>query len=339
MMTTTVTVGMAGFGTVGKSLARILVAKKDVLETQFGIEISIVTIFEYDGMLHDDSGLDLEAILADPGFRNWPQWTEGSFWSEEIASQHFDVFVDLTPTNAETGEPAFTNFVSALESGKHVVSANKGPFMWHYTELMDLAATRGKKVMFEATVGSAIPVINAAKHGIPGNRVLRIEAILNGTSNYILTRMANEKMEFNLALKEAQERGFAEANPTLDIDGHDAAGKLVILANLFMNANKTKADVAIEGIRHVNMQAIEMAEKEGFVIKHLGIADVDGTLEVRPKLVPKYSALGASVTGTLNAIKLVTDLAKELIFTGRGAGGMEAASAVLADLINLFRQD
>nr|MDO8110154.1 homoserine dehydrogenase [Candidatus Sigynarchaeota archaeon] len=256
---------------------------------------------------------------------------------DEIEKQQFDIFVDMTPTNIKTAEPAITHFKRALLSGKHVVTSNKGPLMLFFDEVMSLAKKQGKQVMYEATVGSAIPVIHEAQSGLNGNPIIRIEAILNGTSNYILTRMATEMMDFEVALKEAQERGYAEADPTLDIGGHDAAGKLVILANTAMGLKKTINDVKTEGIEHITLDAIAMAEKEGFVIKHLGIADEHGNLEVRPKLVPKNSPMGAAITGSLNAYKFVTELAKDIIISGRGAGGMEAAAAVLSDMINVSK--
>jgi homoserine dehydrogenase len=149
--------------------------------------------------------------------------------------------------------------------------------------------------------------------------------------------MANEKLDFDLALKEAKERGYAEADPTLDVGGHDAAGKLVILANSIMGLKKTIKDVKTEGIEHVNLDAILMARKEEFMIKHLGIANSDGNLEVKPTLVPVNSPLGAAISGTLNAVRLETDLANEIILMGHGAGGNEAAAGILTDIIQIYK--
>ncbi|HME53526.1 MAG TPA: homoserine dehydrogenase [Candidatus Lokiarchaeia archaeon] len=331
-----VKIGIAGYGTVGKALISILRAKKDYLAEKFGLEFSLVALYEFDGMLFTPEGLDIATLVPETDIRSLPEWQPGMMAVDQIDQQEYDVFVDMTPTNITTAEPAFTHFKKALISGKDVVTSNKGPLMLYFSDVMALANQHGKCVMYEATVGSAIPCIHEAQSGLNGNKVMRIEAILNGTSNYILTRMATEKMDFQVALKEAQERGYAETNPELDIGGHDAAGKLVILANTAMGLEKTINDVKTEGIEHITLDAINMAEKEGFVIKHLGIADEQGNLEVRPKLVPKNSPMGA-ITGTFNAFKFVTELAKDIIIMGRGAGGIEAAAAVLSDLINVAK--
>ncbi len=336
-MVNTIRIGMAGLGTVGRSLVNILATKKDRLLSKYKMEFKIVAIFEYDGSLVSKDGLDPAEIVSCGNIRAHPAWQKGKKATDLIKTLDYDIHVEMTPTNVETAEPALTHFKLAFASGKHVVSSNKGPFLLCYDVVMDAATKANKMVRFEATVGSAIPVLSVGTSGINGNVVTRIEAIINGTSNYILTRMATEKIDFSTALKEAQERGYAEADPTLDIGGHDAAGKLVILANALMGLKKTIKDVKTEGIEHVNLDAIMMADREGFTIKHLGIADERGYLEVRPTLVPKNSPMGAGITGTLNAIKLVTDLANEIILSGRGAGGMEAAAAVLTDVIEIFK--
>jgi homoserine dehydrogenase len=329
--------GMAGYGVVGKSLVQALKAKKKYIADKFGLEFSLVSIYEFDGMLHSPKGLDLVKVTGASTIRSLPEWQAGKMARDEIERQAYDIYVDMTPTNIKDAEPAITHFRKALSSGKHVVTSNKGPLMLFFDEVMSIAKKNGKKIGYEATVGSAIPVIHVAKSGLNGNPVTRIEAILNGTSNYILYRMATEWMDFEVALKEAQERGYAETDPTLDIGGHDAAGKLVILANTAMGLKKTIHDVKTEGIEHVTLDAITMADKEGFVIKSLGIADEKGNLEVCPKLVPKNSPMGAAITGSLNAYKFVTELAKSITIIGTGAGGMEAAAAVLTDMIEISK--
>ncbi|MHA1794088.1 MAG: homoserine dehydrogenase [Promethearchaeota archaeon] len=328
---------LVGMGTVGRALLNILKEKNSFIENKYGLRFLLLAIFEYDGALISKNGLDIEEILKIGNIRKHPAWKPGIKAADIIEDLDFDLLVEMTPTNIETGEPAFTHFKKALKSGKHVVSSNKGPFLLFFEDIKKLSRETGYKVRFEATVGSCIPILQAWRTSMHGNKVLRIEAILNGTSNYILTRMANENIDFNLALKDAQERGYAEANPTLDIGGHDAAGKLVILANELMGMKYSIKDVQIEGIEHVNLDAINLASKEGFVIKHLGIADTNGTLEVKPKLVAKNSPLGAGITDTLNAIKIETDLSGDIIFIGHGAGGMEAASAIFSDMIDILK--
>ncbi|MHA1684683.1 MAG: homoserine dehydrogenase [Promethearchaeota archaeon] len=335
-MVTNCKVCLVGMGTVGRSLLSIIDRKEAFMKEKYNLKFTIVGIFEYDGALINDDGLDLASVVNSKNIRDSSAWNPGILAKDKIESLDFDLLVEMTPTNVETGEPATTHIKKALKSGKHVVSSNKGPFLLFFDEIMELARDTGKKVRFEATVGSCIPVLQSWRTSLHGNRVVGIEAILNGTSNYILTRMSNEKLDFSVALKEAQERGYAEANPTLDIGGHDAAGKLVILANALMGLKKSIKDVKIEGIEHVNLDAITMANEEGFVIKHLGIADESGNLSVGPKLIPKNSPLGAGIIGTLNAIKIITDLSRDIILVGHGAGGIEAASAILSDMIDIY---
>jgi len=178
---------------------------------------------------------------------------------------------------------------------------------------------------------SAVPCI-ALKNTLAGNRIKKIIGVLNGTTNFILDRMTNEGIDFDLALKEAQELGFAEADPSLDIDGYDAAGKLVILANHLMGWNKTINDVNISGITNINKDMIELAKQDNKVIKHLAIAK-DDKLEVSLKLIDKDSPL--SVSRNYNGLYIDTEYAGEMVFTGRGAGGSEAAAGIISDLINI----
>ena len=221
----------------------------------------------------------------------------------------------------------------ALKNLKHVVSSNKGPFVFAFKELQDLARKNDLELNYEATVGGAIPIFNLGNYGLASNEISSIKAILNGTSNFILTKMSSEKVPFEIALKEAQELGYAEADPTLDIEGFDAAAKIVILANTFLGLNVTLKDVKIEGIKNIVPDAISLANDDDFLIKHIAMADKDGLIEVAPKLVPFNSPF--AIGGTNNIIVLKTDLAKHVSIIGHGAGGTEAASAIMSDLVSI----
>jgi len=321
-----------GFGTVGTSLIKILNDKKDELKEKFDISYKIIAIFEYDGALIDKEGINLEDILKKKQyFRELSIWKKGLVAKDQLSQLDLDICVETTPTNPNTGEPAYSHIIEALCNKINVVASNKGPFYLRYKKIKDLAEEKGCIIKYEATVASGVPILSI-RDGLIGNTITSIKAILNGTSNYILSRMAAEGASFQLALKEAQELGYAEADPTLDIRGYDAAGKLVILANELLNWSKTIKDVKIKGITEITAQTIELAKSEGFLIKHLAIAE-NNELIVEPRLVERDSPL--NISGTLNAIELQTMYAGPIVIMGRGAGGYEAASGILNDMINI----
>jgi len=323
---------LIGKGNVGTSFLQLLMIKKEELKEKFQITIKILAIFEYDGALIDKNGINIKEIL-DKGknFRELPYWKPNIKALDEIPNLDLDICIETTPTNSDTGEPALSHIIAALSNNINVVASNKGPFYLQYEKIKKLAAKNNCFVRYEGTVASCVPALSIKK-GLIGNTIMSIKAILNGTTNYILSRMTSEGVEFSIALKEAQELGYAEADPTLDIEGYDAAGKLVILANELLGWSKTIKDVKIRGISHINAHSIELAIIDGLVIKHLAIAE-DDKLIVEPRLIDKNSPL--NISGTLNVIELQTKYAGPIILMGRGAGGYEAASAIFNDMINI----
>ncbi len=323
---------LIGKGNVGTSFLQLLMIKKEELKEKFQITIKILAIFEYDGALIDKNGINIKEIL-DKGknFRELPYWKPNIKALDEIPNLDLDICIETTPTNSDTGEPALSHIIAALSNNINVVASNKGPFYLQYEKIKKLAAKNNCFVRYEGTVASCVPALSI-KEGLIGNTIMSIKAILNGTTNYILSRMTSEGVEFSIALKEAQELGYAEADPTLDIEGYDAAGKLVILANELLGWSKTIKDVKIRGISHINAHSIELAIIDGLVIKHLAIAE-DDKLIVEPRLIDKNSPL--NISGTLNVIELQTKYAGPIILMGRGAGGYEAASAIFNDMINI----
>ncbi|NHI93328.1 MAG: homoserine dehydrogenase [Candidatus Lokiarchaeota archaeon] len=324
-----------GFGNVGRSLAQILIDKKKLLKERYGSEFKVVGIGELYGSFVNKEGLNLEDLvdLSFSDFENHKNWKKGLTAPELIKNLDFDVLVEMSYTNLEDGEPGLTYIREALKNGHHIVSSNKGPFVFAFQELQDLAREGELELKYEATVGGAIPIFNLGMYGLASNEIFSIRAILNGTSNFILTKMSTEKIPFEIALKEAQELGYAEADPTLDIEGHDAAAKLVILANTFLGSNVSFKNVKIQGIKDIVPDAIALASEDDFLIKHIAIADKKGNLEVAPKLVPFDSPF--AIGGTNNIIVLETDLAKHISIIGHGAGGSEAASAIMSDLVSI----
>ena len=319
-------------GNVGTSLIELLKEKSEILNEGFNLNIKMVAIVEYDGALVNEDGINLEEVLSKgERFRELPYWKVDSKPKDLYKKLDINICVEATPTNPNNGEPALSHITEALNNGINVVSSNKGPFYLKYKQIEDLAKKNNSIVKYEATVASIVPALSIADCLI-GNQITRINAILNGTCNYILSRMAAEGITFSKALKEAQELGIAETDPTLDIEGFDSAGKLVILANKLLGWTKTIKDVKIKGISKITPQTIELAKVDGLIIKHLAIVE-DNELIVEPRLIERDSPL--NISGTLNVIELKTKYAGPIVLMGRGAGGLEAASAILNDLIDI----
>ncbi len=326
----TVRISIIGFGYVGSGVAEVIRRKREAIARKHGIDLKIVGIADLKGVIADEQGVSEEAIRALKAGEK-----QGDMTSLDIIRDvAHEVMVETTPTNVETGEPGLTHIITALESGRHVVTSNKGPIALEYQKLMELAAKHGKEIKFEAAVGGAMPIISLVRENLAGNGVMSIKGILNGTCNYILTRMAEEDLPYEHVLKEAQEIGIAETDPSKDIEGVDTAVKLVILANSIFGMNATYNDVKVVGISEITPDALKLANDAGYVIKLIGDVDSDGRLEVAPRLVPKDDPL--NVGGTLNVATIKTDLAGEITVIGKGAGPIEAASAILSDIIGIY---
>ncbi len=315
-------IAILGFGSVGRGIARI------VAERETGLVITAIADSK-SGCI-DNNGLDsLEVIRKkeETGLCG----EKGITPEYIIKNAEYDALVEVTPTNAETGEPSLGYIKLALATGKHVVTSNKGPVALYYDELASLARESGVQFKYEATVCGAIPIIQTLQYGLAGNRVKKLYGVFNGTCNYILTRMADERLTYKQALLEARELGYAEADPKYDVEGIDAAIKLVILANTIFGMNKRLEDVEITGICSLTSEAIELAEADELTIRLIGEIDNErGTLRVSPRVIPKDHTL--VVQDTLNAVTIETDLAGEVTLIGRGAGSLETASAIISDL-------
>ncbi|MBI4277898.1 MAG: homoserine dehydrogenase, partial [Armatimonadetes bacterium] len=258
----------------------------------------------------------------------------GDAW-EVVTDPRIDVVVEVMGGI----EPARSYVLRALEQRKSVVTANKQLMANRGRELLDAAEAAGVDLCFEASVGGGIPLIRPIKEGLAANRIVEVTGILNGTTNYILTRMTREGWTFSEALSEAQARGFAEQDPTDDVEGHDAAAKLAILASVCFNTRVTASDVPREGISRISPRDVEYARELGYVIKLLAIGrQVDGQVEVRvhPAMIPTSHPL-AAVTDEYNAVLVRGDAVGEVMFYGRGAGGGPTASAIIADLVDVGR--
>ena len=326
---------LIGMGNVGTSFLKLLKEKRENIVGKFNFNTKLVAIFEHDGALINSDGIDLDNLLKDPSnLRKNQQWKNNVKAQDLISTLDIDICIETTPTNPNNGEPALTHIIEALSNNIDVISSNKAPFYLQYNKIKNLADKMGCLVKFEATVASCVPALSI-KHNLIGNTISRIRAILNGTNNYILSRMTAEGVSFSAALKEAQELGYAETDPTLDINGYDTAGKLVILSNELLGWSKSIEDVSIKGIVEITPHALELAKLDGYVIKHLAVAE-NNNLLVEPRLVKRDSPL--NVQGTLNLIELQTKYAGSIIIMGKGAGGFEAGAAILNDLISIIKE-
>lgn len=324
---------IVGFGFIGRDLAKAIRDKLTIIK-MIDEDFKVVGVSNSKGYVYNEGGLDIDRLIRVERLSDYPRhYYAGGSSVELIEKSSADLMVEATPTHIEDGEPGLTFMRRALSKGIHVVTPNKGPIVLAFRELTSLAEKNHCEFLYEGTVAGAVPLFSLVRECLQGDRVLRISGILNGTTNYILSRMYFEGTSFELALKEAQESGITERDPSYDVDGIDAACKVVILANALMNLDVKFEDVERVGIRGVTQEAVSLAKKSNFAIKLIGM--VDKTLEVGPKLVPINHPL--CVHGTLNALHFETDLARELTMVGYGAG-KETVSAVLNDVISILKR-
>ena len=328
-----------GFGSVGQGVARVFSMKRDIIKQEYGLDLKLVAAADRSGAAIDPDGLDTDLLLntkKDTGkISEYPKHgVKGISGMEVLDEVDYDCLIEVTPTNIEDAEPARSHILKAMKDGKNVVTSNKGPLALSFKELAHTAALNKVQFKYEASVGGAMPIINFAHETLSGCKIESIYGILNGTTNYILSRMAKEGSSYDQTLNEAQEMGIAETDPTQDVEGEDAACKVVILANSILNMDVTYDDVEVKGISQITPESITLAKKEGYLIKLIGEVSPD-SLEVSPRLVKEGSPF--AVEGTLNVATLKTDLADEVTVVGKGAGSVETASAILSDIISIWK--
>ncbi|AXF54936.1 homoserine dehydrogenase [Salicibibacter kimchii] len=339
-------VALLGFGGVGQGFLKMIKEKNEALRTQYGQSIEIVSISDISkGSMHHDDGLDMDKVVSslqedntlfhyvdEPGLeKGWSTLTT-------IKKTNANIVVELTPTDIDSGQPAIDHCRMALSSGKHVVTTNKGPVVNAYRELTQLAARNSVYFFFEGTVMSGTPALKMPTETLAGNDIQQIRGILNGTTNSMLTEMANG-LPYAHALSNAQSKGYAEADPTNDIEGYDVQGKVVILANVLMGGNMTRDDIPCQGISHLTGTDIREAKREGKTWKLIGAIEKHGNQVegyVRPEKLDNTDPL-ASISGATNAICYQCDLLGEVTLVGAGAGITETGYAVLNDILAIGR--
>ncbi len=314
-------VGLIGFGTVGSGVAKILLENAGLIRRRVGVPVELIRIADLD--ITRDRGVRLPAGMLTADAR------------QILNDPAIDIVIELIGGY----DTAKRMILDAMAAGKQVVTANKALLALHGEDIFAAAVHHGVDLGFEASVGGGIPVIHALTEGLAANAIQSIYGIINGTSNYILSRMTHEKQEFEVVLAEAQRAGYAEADPTFDVAGIDSAHKLVILTSLAFGTPINFKDLYTEGITHITQRDIAYAWKLGYTIKLLGIAKlVDGEIEARvhPTMIASSLPI-AKVEGVYNAIQLVGDAVGDVMLYGRGAGDLPAGSAVVSDVISLAR--
>jgi homoserine dehydrogenase len=337
---------LIGFGNVGQGLAEILRRKGESLRQTLGFEAQIVAICtQSKGSLYHPAGLDIEQLLnavreagSFEGYADAAGLQRGWETLQIIRESNADTIVEISYTDLESGQPAIDYCRAAFESGKNVVTANKGPVALAYQELSALAAEKGVRWAFEGTVMSGTPALRLPVATLAGNDISEVRGILNGTTNYILTKM-EAGQSYADALAKAQELGYAEADPTADVEGYDALSKVLILANVIMDTPLKREQVSCRGISHLTLADIEQAKTEGKRWKLIGRVKREGnvvTASVAPEMLPLEDPL-AAVMEAKNAITYQTDLMGPITLVGAGAGRLETGYALLIDVINIGR--
>ena len=328
---------LCGFGVVGQSLVKLFDSRSEDLYAKYGLKPRVVGVFDSKGSAVDKSGLDLNKLVdvkkKHGTVKDYAKTRNSMLGVEMLKNIEADVLIETTASNYKDAEPGMTHITTAMKKGMHVISVNKGPLALAFPSLLELATYNQVKFKFSGTVGGGTPILDYAKNSLRGERITSFAGILNGTTNYILSNMATG-MSFDEALKDAKDRGYVEADESLDLDGLDAAAKLVILANWIMGMKVTMPDIKCTGIRKVTTQDIKKAAEKNSSVKLIASCNKD--LVVGPKEVPNDDPL--CVNGTLNAIAFTSEHSGTQTIIGRGAGGIETASSILRDLLDIRQE-
>jgi homoserine dehydrogenase len=317
----TIKIGLIGFGTIGCGVFKILQDNQNIIKDRLGASVDVVKIADLD-------------ITTDRGVRVDPSLLTTDV-NEVLDHPDIDIVVELMGGY----EPARSFIFKAIENKKHVVTANKALLAVHGDEVFAAAGKNNVGVGFEASVGGAIPIIRSIKEAFVANQIQAIEGIMNGTANYILSKMSDGDHDFDTVLKEAQDKGYAEADPTFDIEGIDSAHKIAVLTRLAYGTPVSLDDIYVQGISSISSLDIKCAHEFGYRIKLLAISKFDGQaidIRVHPAMIPEDKPM-ANVNGVLNAIMVCDDLMEENILVGHGAGALPTGSAVVADVVEIAR--
>lgn len=342
-MTREIRFTLIGLGNIGRNLLDVILQRQEAVARDYDLRFLLVGAADSSGAALSPAGLDMAAIrdlkLGRRGVSTLPgAGRPGMAALEMVRSIEADLLVDASPTNLQDGQPGLDCVRTALSAGRHVVMADKGPLVLAYRELTSKARAMDRHLSFSGTVAGGLPTVNIGVRDLAGSGVLRVEGIFNGTTNYILTRMEAERISYEEALEGAQEAGIAEPDPTLDVDGWDAANKLIIIANSVLRRPTTLADVTVEGIRGVTLNDLEGARAEGKVIKLLALAEKTGddyALSVRPTALPKDHPMARTGLWDMGVV-YHTDVMGVISAVIEEKGPVPTSAAVLRDMINVY---
>ncbi len=333
---------LCGIGKVGTAFLELLASRSLDVRESHGIDFHLVAAVDVGGGALCNEGLaiaNLLAYLKRPGkLDSYPDSGRTVNGRQAIADARADVLVEATPTNLKDGEPGLTHIRAALESGMHVVSANKGPLVLRYAELHDLARENRCSIKIGAATAAALPTVDVGNYCLAGANILEVQGILNGTTNYILTRMDKEGVSYEQALEEAQQAGIAETDPSLDVEGWDTANKMLLIANRVMGASLKPADLSVEGIPGIDPARLLPARRNNKVVKLLGTAtrtQHSTSVRVCPEELDIDHPL-AAVNGSEKAITYMTDTMDRVTVVGGKSSPAGAAAALYKDLLNIF---
>lgn len=330
-------IGIIGFGGVSKAFIKLLIEKEKNLKKK-GLELKIKYIIKSNGGIYNKDEINLEEIITADYKLTGFNFIEDINISTIIKNKDIDTLVELTSTNIETGEPGLTHIKLALENGINVVTGNKGPILLEYKNLKKIADENNVKLGIGCTTGGALPSINVGSFDIAGSDILSIEGILNGTSNYILTEMYENEVDYDEALEKAISFGVAEANYKLDVEGYDTASKILILANVLMDANLSLKDIKIEGINNLKNGDILEEKSKGNKIKLIGkvyIKDEIVRAYVKPEILNNEHPL-YFVDNKNKGVCYKTDTLGDISIIGGASGTINAAASILRDIINIW---
>ena len=316
-----INIGIIGFGTVGTGVVKILLEQKKLFENRVGVQIIIKRIADLDIQTSREIKIDNEILTVDA--------------KKVINDPEIDIIVELM--GGET--VAHELIMQAISNGKHIVTGNKALLAKHGTYIFEAASQKRVDIGFDASVGGCMPIIKTLRESLAGNTIRSIKGILNGTCNYILSKITNEGLPFDMVLKDAQKKGIAEADPTLDIGGFDTAHKLALLTSIAYGMKINLKDIYIEGITNITCDDIEFARQFGYRIKLLAISKNMGNViesRVHPTMIPTDNLL-SNVNDSLNAVNINGDAAGDILLYGHGAGMMPTASAVVSDIVDIAR--
>ena len=331
---------LVGFGTVGQALARVLHQDENRIVQAYGFRPQITAIVDSQGSCSDNGGLDIPLALKTKNeygtVAKYPRkGRRNGDNARLISNSEAEVVVETTPTNFKDAEPGLSNIKTALANDKHVVTANKGPLAVAMPALLELADHRNRQLRFSGTVGGGTPFLDFAAKCMPGERIIQVRGILNGTTNYILTRMETASLTFEKALAEAQKKGYAEKDPTNDVEGFDTAAKIVIIANWVLKKKYSLRNLDITGITKITPQKLNQAKASNAKVKLIGRIE-ESSASVAPEQVPTTDP--TCVPDTLNALTFTTEHAGDITLIGPGAGGERTASAIVRDLVSIRKE-